>query len=88
MSGLSVTKRRGETEDSLLRRFLRKQRNTNLMDELKDPVHGCPSCRNISKRGLKKKYKKEQAIKRRRREEWQELKRRRKHEARMKKMKR
>ena len=88
MSGLSVTKRRGESDEAVVRRFLRKQRNTKLMDEIKDPVNGCPQCRNISKRGLKKKHKQEQAAARRRREAYQALKRQRKREARMRKMRR
>lgn len=88
MSGLSVTKRRGESDDALVRRFLRKQRNSKLMDELKDPVNGCPQCRNISKKGLKKKHKELQAASRRRREEYQALKRQKKREARIRKHRR
>tara|TARA_B100000424_G_scaffold266622_1_gene258079 strand:+ start:115 stop:378 length:264 start_codon:yes stop_codon:yes gene_type:complete len=85
---LIVRKRRGETDEQLVRRFLRKQRNTNLMDEIRHPVHGTPECRNISKRSLKKAYKKDQAARRRKREAYQALKRQRKREARMKKMRR
>ncbi len=85
---LIVRKRRGETDEQLVRRFLRKQRNTNLMDEIKHPVHGTPECRNVSKRSQKKRYKQDQAARRRRREAYQALKRQRKREARMKKMRR
>ena len=88
MSGLSVTKRRGESDEALVRRFLRKQRNSKLMDELKDPVNGCPQCRNVSKRSLKKRHKEIKAAARRRREAYQALKRQRKREARMNKMRR
>ena len=88
MAGLSVRLRRGETSDRLIRRFLRKQRNANLMDEIKDPVHGAPECRNLSKRSLKTKYKKDQAERRRRREAYRALKRKQKREARMRKMRR
>ena len=83
-----VRKRRGETEDQLIRRFLRKQRNENLMDEIKHPVHGTPECRNISKKSMKKRYKEDQALRRRRQEEYQALKRQKKREARMNKSRR
>jgi hypothetical protein len=58
------------------------------MDEIKDPAHGTPECRNVSKRSLKIRYKKDQAARRRRREAYQVLKRQRKREARMRKMRR
>ena len=84
MSGLYVRKRRGESDEALIRRFLRKQRNTKLMDEIKDPVHGCPSCRNLSKKSLKAKYKKQQAERRRISEQRRAEKKRQKRLARMK----
>lgn len=81
MTGLSVELRRGETSDALVRRFLRKCRKDGLMDEIKHPINGCPQCRVISKKSLKKAYKAEQAERRRRREVWQKIKRQRKREA-------
>ena len=86
--GIIVKQRRGESSEQVVRRFLRKQRNSKLMDEIKDPVHGTAECRNISKRSHKRRHKEEQAARRRRREAYQALKRQRKREARMKKMRR
>ena len=80
---LMVRKRRGESDEALIRRFIKKQRNTKLMDEIKDPVHGCPSCRKISKKSLKAKYKKEQAERRRKSEARRLEKKRLKRQARM-----
>lgn len=84
MSGLHVRKRRGESDEALIRRFLRKQRNENIMDEIKDPVHGCPSCRNLSKKSLKTKYKKQQAERRRISDQRRAEKKRQKRLSRMK----
>ena len=35
------------------------------MDVIRDPSHGTPTCRNISKKGLRKKHKEIQAERRR-----------------------
>jgi hypothetical protein len=86
--GLYVRARRGESGEQVIRRFLRKQRNANTMDEIKDPVHGTPECRNVSKKSLKKRHKQDQAERRRRSEARQLLKRKLKREARMRKHRR
>jgi hypothetical protein len=65
MAGTSVYLRRGESQESLLRRWTRKLRKDETMDEIRHPVHGTPECRNVSKPSLKAKYKKEQAERRR-----------------------
>jgi len=79
MAGTTVYLRRGESGDSLIRRFSRKAKKENLMEEIRHPVHGTTSCRVISKPNLKKKYKKQQAERRRiadqRRKERRALKR-------------
>tara|TARA_B100000131_G_C18006031_1_gene568434 strand:- start:299 stop:562 length:264 start_codon:yes stop_codon:yes gene_type:complete len=86
--GLYVRARRGESSEQVIRRFLRKQRNSKAMDEIKDPVHGTPECRKVSKKSLKKRHKQDQAARRRRSEAYRALKRKLKREARMKKMRR
>jgi hypothetical protein len=65
MAGTSVYLRRGESQESLLRRWTRKLRKEGTIDEIRHPVHGTPECRNISKPNLKKKYKSQQAERRR-----------------------
>ena len=65
MAGTSVYLRRGESQESLLRRWTRKLRKDGTMDEIRHPAHGTPECRNISKPSLKAKHKEEQAERRR-----------------------
>ncbi len=65
MAGTAVYLRKGESQESLLRRWSRKLRKDGTMDEIRHPVHGTPECRNISKPSLKKKHKREQAERRR-----------------------
>ena len=65
----SVKIRKGESQQAFLRRAMRDWRKKGVMDIIRHPVHGTPECRNISKKGHKKKYKQEQAERRRKAEE-------------------
>lgn len=59
------TIRKGESTEQFVRRALRKMKKEGIMDIIRDPSHGTVSCRNISKRSLRKKHKKIQAERRR-----------------------
>ena len=85
MAGTEVRLRRGESSDNLIRRFVRAVKKQKLLEEIRDPVHGTGECRTISKRGLKKKYKREQAERRRLAEQRRKERRARNRLMRMKK---
>lgn len=57
--------RKGESTEQFVRRALRKMKKEGVMDVIRDPSHGTPACRNISKKGLRKKHKEIQAERRR-----------------------
>ena len=69
--------RRGESTEAFVRRALRKMKKEGLMDSIRDPSRGTAECRNISKRSLRRKYKKIEAERRRFAEEARKRKRQR-----------
>lgn len=69
--------RRGESTEQFIRRALRKLKKEGIMNDIRDPSRGTAECRNISKRGLRKKHKQIQAQRRRFAEEARKRKRQR-----------